>query len=203
MSGRTLQHELTKDEAKLLQDEFRAEHKVATIRLREGEYQYDLAQAVASFQLELCFPNVKDIIGRLYGEGKADDLQFVRKIQTVLKKMEKSNIVRILPKKKPWELQRYALLSFKFEDSDRNQVSFAQDQQIQQAKDLLQALPNEREASRPPIVKLCGLVSAITVSYAAVLWSLAQATISPAVFVPALSISALCSLVLGKTISEQ
>jgi len=81
-----------------------------------------MAEGIASFQLELRFPDVKDIIERLYSEEKTDDPQFVRKIQTILKKMEKNDVVRILPKKKPWELQRYALSSFKFIDVDKKPV---------------------------------------------------------------------------------
>jgi hypothetical protein len=92
-------------EIKFLEEAASADIVSINIRLREGEYQYNLVKAIASFQLDLMFPDVKDLIGRLYGEGKALDLQFVRKIQTILKKMEKSGIVRILPKKNPWQLQ--------------------------------------------------------------------------------------------------
>jgi hypothetical protein len=100
---------LTPSEIQFLQEALSAEYKISSIRLRDGEHQHSLAKAIASFQLELCFPDVKDIIKRLYGEEKTADVQLVRKIQTILKKMEKSNIVKILPKKKPWELQKYAL----------------------------------------------------------------------------------------------
>jgi hypothetical protein len=96
---------LTQTEIQFLQEALNSNYKAVNIRLRKGEYQYDLAKVIASFQLELYFPNVKEIIGKLFGEEKMNDTQFVRKIQTILKKMEKINVVRILPKKKPWELQ--------------------------------------------------------------------------------------------------
>jgi len=107
------QRGLTPSETRFLQEILSANYKICSIRLREGEYQYGLAKAIASFQLELYFPDVKDVIKRLYGEEKTNDIEFIRKIQTILKKMEKNNVVRIFPKKKPWELQRYALSSFK------------------------------------------------------------------------------------------
>jgi len=45
-----------------LQEALVANYKTGDIRLREGEYRYDLEKAIASFQLELYFPDVKDII---------------------------------------------------------------------------------------------------------------------------------------------
>jgi hypothetical protein len=167
-----------------------------------GEQQYGLARAVASFMFELRFPDVKDIIKKLYGEQKVNDLQFVRKIQTVLKKMEKNGIVKILPKKKPWELQRYGLFSFKFLDSDKNSVSFATGEQIEQTQNLLRSLSGGKKPPRMDYAKFFTLVLVGVASYASILWSLLQPVIVPAVFVPSLSISVVCSLMLGKMLSR-
>jgi hypothetical protein len=152
---------------------------------------------------ELRFPDVKDIIRRLYGEEETNDLQFVRKIQTVLKKMERSGIVKILPKTKPWELQRYTLSSFKFLDSDKNSVDLATEEQIGQMRNLLQAVSNKQAVSRINYVKLCVLMLIVVVSYASILWSLIQPVIVPVVFVLSLLISVVCSLMLGKALSGE
>jgi len=64
------QHGLRPSDIQFLQEAASADYKICSIRLREGEYQYDLAKTIASFQVELCFPDVKDIIKRLYGEEK-------------------------------------------------------------------------------------------------------------------------------------
>ncbi len=187
----------------MLEEIMSANSRTTNIRLRDGEYQYGLAKAVASFQLELHFPDVRDIIRRQYGEEKAIDLQFVRKIQTILKKMEKSNILRILPKKKPWELQRYALTSFKFQDSDKNLASFATDQQIAQAQSLLQSTLTQQEVARMNLARFSTLIIIIAASYAVIVWSLVQPVINSVVFVPALSVSILCAIMLGKVLSQQ
>jgi len=198
------QRRLTPSEMRFLQEALRADYKTGNIRLREGEYQYTLAKAIASFQLELRFPDVKDIIKGLYGEEKASDIQFIRKIQTILKKMERSNIVQILPKKKPWDLQRYALTSFKFQDVDKNLVTFATDYQIKQAQDMLRSTSNQREA---PTVKLnkimiCMLTLIVVAFYAASVWALMQYVINPIIFVIAFSVAIACSVILGKVLSH-
>lgn len=197
------QHRLSPEDLEFLQEAFKAESASVSIRLRVGEHQYGLARVIASFMLELHFPDVKDIISRLYGQNMANDLQFIRKIQTVLKKMEKSGIVRILPKTKPWELQRYALSSFKFLDTDKNSVSFATETQIEQTQNMLRSLPTLRQRPRINYVKLSILTAVAAASYALVLWSLIQSVIVPAVFLPSLSTSAVSSLMLGKTLSER
>jgi hypothetical protein len=153
--------------------------------------------------LELRFPDVKDIIGRLYGENRADDIQFVRKIQTVLKKMEKNGIVKILPKTRPWELQRYALSSFKFLDSDKNSVSFATEVQIEQTQSMLRSLSVRQQVPRIDYGKLSILMVVAGTSYALSLWSLVQSVIIPAIFLPSLSVSVISSLMLGKTLSGE
>ncbi|MDI6904834.1 MAG: hypothetical protein QMD13_05020 [Candidatus Bathyarchaeia archaeon] len=198
---------LTPSEIRFLQEALSADYKTGNLRLREGEYQYDLAKAIVSFQLELYFPDVKDIIKRLYGEEKTNDVQFIRKIQTILKKMEKSNIVRILPKKKPWELQRYALSSFKFQDIDKNLVIFATDQQIKQMQNLLHSTLSQQEKPTAKLnnikTKICILVFIIVASYTAIFWDLTQPTINPIIFVAVFSVAVACSLMLGKTLSQQ
>lgn len=197
------QRRLTPHEIRLLQEALSADYKICDIRLREGEYQYDLAKAIASFQLELYFPDIKDIMNRSYGEEKTDDIRFRRKIQTILKKMEKNDVVRILPKNKPWELQRYALSSFKFHDVDKNLVIFAKDQQIEQMRNRLHSIlsQQERPAAKLSNIKICILVFIVVASYTAILWNLTQPTINPIIFVPAFSIAVACSLMLGKILS--
>jgi len=201
------QQGLTPREIRFLQEALSADHKIGNIRLRKGEYQYDLAKTIASFQLELYFPNARDIIKRLYGEEKTNDIQFVRKIQTILKKMEKSNVVRILLKKKPWELQGYMLSSFKFQDVEKNLVVFATDQQIRQTQDLLNSISSQQERPTAKLekikAKICVLVFIIVASYTAILWDFMQPTTNPIIFVSAFSIAVACSLMLGKIFSQK
>ncbi len=201
------QRRLTPSEIRFLQEALSADYTICEIRLREGEYQYGLAKTIASFQLELYFPNVKDIIKRSYGEEKTKDIQFRRKIQTILKKMEKNNVVRILPKKKPWELQRYALSSFKFQDIENNLVILATDQQIVQMQNLLHSTLNQHETLAAEIsnikTKICILVFIVVASYTAVVWDLMQPTIHPIISVSAFSIAVACSLMLGKMLSQK
>jgi len=198
---------LTSSEIQFLQESLSADYKIGKIRLREGEYQYDLAKTIASFQLELYFPDVKNIIIKLYGEEKTNDIRFIRKIQTILKKMEKNDVVRILPKKKPWELQRYTLSSFKFQDVNKNLVVFATDQQIKQMQNLLHSILSQQETPAAKLRNIKGkiliLVFIVVASYTAILWDLMQPTINPIIFVPAFSIAVACSLMLGKMLSQE
>jgi len=202
-----LQHKLTPREIRFLQEVLDADYKIVNIRLREGEYQFSLAKAIASFQLELNFPDVKDIINELYGKEKTNDTQFIRKIQTILKKMEKSNVVRILKKKKPWELQRYTLSSFKFQDVNKNLVILATDQQIKQMQNLLHSTLSQQEKPTGKLsnikAKVCMLVFIIGASYTAILWGLMQPIINPIIFVSTFSIAVACSLMLGKILSQR
>ena len=199
------QGRLTLTEMRFLQEALSADYKTGNIRLREGEYQYSLAKTIASFQLELYFPNVKDIIKRLYGEEKARDIQSIRKIQTILKKMEKSDIVRILPKKKPWDLQRYALPSFKFQDVDKNLVILVTDDQIKQAQDALRSISIRLET--PTVtsnrIKICVLILIVAISYVTGVWALMQFIINPIIFILAFSVAVACSLMLGKVLSQR
>jgi len=197
------QRRLLLREIKFLEEAASADIVSINIRLREGEYQYNLVKAIASFQLDLMFPDVKDLIGRLYGEGKALDLQFVRKIQTILKKMEKSGIVRILPKKNPWQLQRYALSGFRFQDSDKNLIVLATDQQMKQMQDGLRSALTEQDIGGRSYLKTLTLTLILAVSYAVAVWALVQPNLSPVVFVPGLSVSVICSLLLGKMLAEK
>ena len=194
---------LTPSELRFLRDAMNAGYKDANLRLREGEYQYSLVKTIASFALEAFFPDVKDIVKRLYGEEKVNDIQFIRKIQTVLKKMEKNGIVRILPKNKPWELQRYSLSSFKFRDSDKNLVSLVTDQEIEQTQHLLSSLLNQEEVSKTNYVRLGALGFMVVASYVAVLWSLVRPVIDPIIFASALTISVVSSLMVGKKLSKE
>lgn len=161
---------------------------------------------IASFQLDFHFPDVRDIAKQLPGEENTGDVQFTRKIQTILKKMERSNIVKILPKTKPWELQRYALSSFKFQDADKNIVIFASDQQIRQTQNALQSKLNERKsrATKSSVLKVRSGVLAFTVvaSYAAIVWAILQPVVNPTIFVSAISMAVLCSVALGKSFSQ-
>jgi hypothetical protein len=197
---------LVPSEMRFLGETLNADYKICNIRLREGEYQYNLAKAIALFQLELHFPDVKDIVGRLFGEERTNDIQFIRKIQTILKKMEKSNIVTILPKKRPWDLQRYALLSFKFQDVDKNLVVFATDQQVKEAKNMLYSMSSQKEMSvtglRNDNIKIGILVLMVIASYIASVWSLVLPIINPIIFISAFSISVTCSIILGKMLSR-
>jgi hypothetical protein len=200
---------LTPSEIQFLQETLNADYKMSSIRLREGEHQLGLTKAIASFQLELYFPDVKDIIKRLYGEEKSADVQLVRKVQTILKKMEKSNIVKILPKKKPWELQKYALSSFKFQDIDKNMMLLATDEQIKQAQNLLNSTLSQLQESSvskhggvKAKVYTFTLALIIVGSYIAIVWDVIQPVISPIIFVTAFSIAIAGSIVLGKTLSR-
>jgi hypothetical protein len=201
------QHRLTIGEIRFLDEALRAEHRQSSIRLREGEHQYAIAKTIASFQLELDFPDVKQIVGRLYAEEKTDDIQLIRKIQTILKKMEKSNILKILPKKKPWELQRYALSSFKFQDSDKNLVALAAEEQIKHAQSLLdstskgQAAPITKWNRTKAMVQTSMLTFIVVVSYMGIVWDIMQPIISPVIFVLAFSVSVIGSIMLGRMLS--
>jgi len=196
------QDELKPSEARILEESLSSDYKTTNIRLQQGEYQYELAKGIASFQLEQHFPDVKDLIKKLYGEEKTNEPQFIRKIQTILKKMEKNNIVRILPKNKPWELQRYALSSFNFIDIDKNLIILATPQQIEQTQNLLHSglSPQNMPTAKPCYIKAKILTSAfiMVTSYAVVLWSLLQPIINPIIFVPAFYTAVACSLILGK-----
>ncbi len=199
-------HNLTDNESRFLREALKADFASGNIRLRAGEYQYDLAKAIASFQLEMSFPDVKEIIKKLYGEEKTNDVQFVRKIQTILKKMEKSYIIRILPKKTPWELQKYSLTGFKFEDSDKNRVTLASEEEMQKSRALLDLTALGTEPKSRSILflsELSALSAIIVASYGTILWTLAQPIIDPFLFIPAFLIAAFCSILLGRALSNK
>lgn len=195
---------MTATELQLLWQALNEECKVANIRLRKGEYQYNLAETIASYQLELHLPNVKEIIARSFGEEKVNDIQFTRKIQTILKKMEKGNVIKILPKKKPWELQRYMLLSFKFQDIDKNIVSFASENQINQVRETLNEMLAKKSEVKTRRMKLNFriLISMFTLalSYGIIVWDLLQPIIDPLIFVIALSVAIISSIALGEAL---
>lgn len=200
------QTKLSPSEIQLLREAIRSDYKICNIRLREGEYQYDLAKTIASFHLELYFPDVKDITKRLYLEEKTNDIQFIRKIQTILKKMEKSGIIKILPKRQPWELQRYALTSFKFQDTDKNLVILATEQQINQIQNALNSINLQESSLIKPShikIKISILTTMLIASYLIILWDLTQQTINPILSIPAFCAAVTLSLLLGKTLSEK
>jgi len=148
---------------------------------------------------------VKDIITIEYGEEKSNDTQFVRKVQTILKKMEKSDIIRILPKKKPWELQSYMLSSFRFRDSGKDLVVLATDQEMKQTQDLLRSMPNQAGPVAEPRsyrVRVFILLVLTIASYVTVLWGLMQSVVNPFIFIPAFSIAVACSILLGRVLSR-
>lgn len=192
-------------EIQSLQGTLNADWVNGSIRLREGEYQYDLAKTIASFELELHLPDVQGIIKRAYGEEKGNDIQFVRKIQTILKKMEKSNIVKILPKEKPWELQRYALSGFKFKDSEKNLVTLATDEQIKQAQNLLHSISDADAFEVKPSAHKARaylLLMAIVASYVIMVWDLMQPLINPIILTLAIAIAIACSIMLGRVLAR-
>lgn len=197
------QRHLSPSETKFLEEASKAGCVNASIRLREGEYQFSLVNAIAAFELELSFPDVRDLIRKLWGEGKTNDMQFVRKIQTILKKMEKGNIVQILPKKNPWQLQRYAVSSFIFQDSDKSVVTLATEQQLKQMKDLLHTAAAYQEKDSTGNIKAFAFALIAVVSYAVLLTALLQPKINLIVFVSGLSISILSSVMLGRTLSQR
>jgi hypothetical protein len=184
-----------------------SETKIVNIRLREGEYQFGLAKAIASFELELCFPDVKDLVKKLFGEKKTEDLQFVSKIQTILKKMEKSGVIKILPKKKPWELQKYALSSFKFQDVEKNLVVLAANSEIGKTRNLIHTQPDSTPASRLRPNHMTSwillLVFVVVGSFATVVWVLNQPAIDLVVFGSAFCVASICSILLGIVISRR
>ena len=195
----------TLSELQLLEQVLNADYKIVNIRLRKGEYQHSLAEAIASFQLELHLPNVKEIIAKLFGEDRGNDVQFTRKIQTILKKMEKGGVIKILPKRKPWELQRYMLLSFKFQDVDKNLVSFATNEQINQAREMLNKMLAEQGEIKPKEgkfdVKIFISALALIISYGIIVWDLLLPVINPFIFIAALFMAIISSLILGKALA--
>ena len=197
-----------RNELEELEKAFSSETKAVNIRLREGEYQLGLAKAIASSELELRFPDVKDLVRKLFGEKKTEDLQFVGKIQTILKKMEKSGVIKILPKEKPWELQRYALSSFKFQDVEKNLVILATDSEINKMRNLIHNQPEptpSARALRPSHITSWILLLAFLVagSYATILWILTQSKIDLVLFGSAFCIAAICSTLLGIFVSRR
>lgn len=200
-------HDLTKDQMEILSRTLDSETKSINIRLRKGEYQFDLAKEIASQELQLKFPNAKDLVRRLYGEEKEQNTRFMNKIQTILKKMEKSGVVQILPKNKPWELQKYALLSFKFQDVEKNLIALGTDDQIKQARNLLHSEPavqgmtsTEQNYIR---IKIFALVLVAIISYATIMWTLTQPIVNVIILIIAFGGASVCSLLLGLLLARR
>ena len=193
-----------------LEEAMNSEARTVNIRLREGEYQHSLAKAIAAFELILHFPDVKELVQNLFGEKRTEDSQFLSKIQTILKKMEKSGIVKILPKEKPWELQRYALCSFKFLDVEKNQIVLATKAEIENTRGLIHSQSSKaNEAIARPIhaikinTGILLLILVTVVSYLAILWTLTLSTVDFVVFAPAFCAAITCSILLGILISRR
>lgn len=197
---------ITALELQFLDDALNSDYKKVSVRLREGEYQYELSRVIAVFQLQFYFPDVKDLVKKLHGEEKINDVQLIRKIQTILKKMEKSGVVRILPKTKPWELQRYAISSFKFLDSDKNQVLLATDEQIRQTKEKIKTmLTNQQiEKNRINISRIKIYISAflVVLSYSVIVWDLSQMIFDPIIFALSFSLATISAIMLGEALSK-
>ena len=190
-----------------LEEAVNSEAKAVNIRLREGEYQFGLAKTIASFELKLYFPDVKDLVKKLFGEKKTEDVKFVSKIQTILKKMEKSGVIKILPKDKPWELQRYALSSFKFQDVEKNQIVLAAKSEIDEAHDLI---CRQQKSILSPSCRSNHMTSWILVlafvvasSYATIIWVLSQPNIDLIIFGSVFCIATIGSVCLGTCISKR
>ena len=208
------QKTLTTEEILQLQEALNSDWKTVDIRLRKGEYQYSLAQVIASCQLELKLLDVRDIIERLFGENKVNDTKLIRKIQTILKKMEKSGVITILKKRRPWDLQTYALTSFKFIDAEKNNIFFATVQDIDRARarTLLKAIPNNNTLSNQEgmipktysrNIRLLVFIFLVSLSYSSILWNLTQQSINPVMFIITLSVAMVFSIVLGRTLSQE
>ncbi len=208
------QNKLTNEEILQLQEALNSDWKTVDIRLRKGEYQYSLAQVIALCQLELELLDVRDIIERLFGENKVNDTKLIRKIQTILKKMEKSGVITILKKKRPWDLQTYALTSFKFIDAEKNNIFFATVQDIDRARarTLLKSIPNNNTLSNQEEmipqtysrnIRLLVFIFLVSLSYSSILWNLTQQSINPVMFIITLSVAMVFSIVLGRTLSQE
>jgi hypothetical protein len=201
------QHGAQQKDLEFLEKTLNSETKQVNIRLREGEHQFGLAKTIASFELGVYFPDVKDLVKKLYGEESSEDARFVGKIQTILKKMEKSGVIKILPKSKPWELQKYALLSFKFQDVEKNRVILATDPEINKTRNLIHARPEPKPslAYRPSHLRSLILLLAFVVagSYATIIWLLIQPQIDLVFFGSAFCVAAICSVLLGILVSRK
>lgn len=146
----------------------------------------------------------------LFGEKRTEDSQFLSKIQTILKKMEKSGIVKILPKQKPWELQRYALCSFKFLDVEKNQIVLATKAEIENTRGLIHSQPSKvnEAVARPKRTtnintKILLLIFVTVVSYSAIIWTLTLSAVSLVIFASAFCVAIACSILLGILISRR
>ena len=193
-----------------LEEAMNSEARPVNIRLREGEYQHSLAKAIAAFELKLHFPDVKELVRKLFGEKRTEDSQFLSKIQTILKKMEKSGIVKILPKEKPWELQRYALCSFRFLDVEKNQIVLATKAEVENTRGLIHSQSSKANETvvRPKRTLninagILLLIFVIVISYSAIIWTLTLSTVDLAVFVSAFCVAIACSILLGILISRR
>lgn len=115
--------------------------------------------------------------------------------------------MQILPKNKPWELQKYALLSFRFQDVEKNLVALATDDQIEQARNLLHdksavqgTIPTEQNYVE---IKIFALVLVAIISYATIMWTLTQPIVNVIVLILAFCAASVCSLLLGLLLARR
>lgn len=190
-----------------LEEALNSQTKTVNIRLREGEHQFSLARAIAASELKLHFPDVKELVGELYGEMRTGDQRFLNMIQTILKKMEKSGVIRILPKEKPWELQRYALSSFTFEDVEKSIVILATEDEKEKVKRLLHSQPMSEvvtaQQARNKTLPSVFLTSLIVVSFALIMWAIIQSPMSFTVFVSAFCLATASAIILGILVARR
>ena len=193
-----------------LEEAMNSEARPVNIRLREGEYQHSLAKAIAAFGLKLHFPDVKELVRKLFGDKRTEDSQFLSKIQTILKKMEKSGTVKILRKEKPWELQRYALCSFKFHDVEKYEIVLATKAEIENTRRLIHSQSNKANEAVARLKHTININTGIlllifvtVVSYSAIIWTLSLSAVDLVVFASASCVAIACSILLGILISRR
>jgi hypothetical protein len=98
-------------------------------------------------------------------------------------------------------ITRYVLSSFKFQDVDKNFVALVTDKQIEQSQTLLNSILSQQRTLtklNKARIRICILISALSMSYAAIVWSLIQPVINSVVFIIAFFVAVISSLMLGK-----
>jgi hypothetical protein len=74
---------------------------------------------------------------------------------------------------------------------------------MKQMQDGLRSALTEQDIGGRSYLKTLTLTLILAVSYAVAVWALVQPNLSPVVFVPGLSVSVICSLLLGKMLAEK
>jgi K+-sensing histidine kinase KdpD len=121
--------------------------------------------------------------------------------------MEKSGVIKILPKEKPWELQRYALTSFKFLDVEKNSVSFATNDEIEKTGQAMNSRPKSESAPvqlpKSMNLQLPLLIAIIAVSLSLTIWTLTQSPVNLAIFIAAFFLAVTSSAILGALVAKK